>query len=297
MLAFGIEFYQVACNILDAFFRTFLHPLPRTCAECGETWRFTRIATTVFRNLIQRMDRYVGNIATLEHQTYHLLVGTFLPSPCRGRDRNTHQTAKLPDAVIHMHQVVAEFYLLQFLQRQRHLSRTGSIRPQTVLMETVENLMVGKKAQTKRLIDKSLMQCLIQGMERNLLAENVMQTLRLFRLIGQEADGITLRKKFFHQRLAEQIHILVKQRLRNDVKTDGCLWHSCRLMTELYASESCHFIGELYPREQCVLLVQRLQQLLMLHLGQFLQTLSCHLRREPFLTDTINRIVDIHKIF
>ena len=79
----------------------------------------------------------VYRVAVLVHDLYHLLVAVAL--------RHFHQSAKLPYSMIDMHHVVTHLKLLYLLQCQCHLSAPSLVRPQVILVETVEHLMVRKK--------------------------------------------------------------------------------------------------------------------------------------------------------
>ena len=103
------------------------------------------------------MDGNVDGVATLVGNLDHLLVTIAL--------RHTHQSAELTYAVIDVDDVVAHLKLLYLLQSQRHLTRTRFVALQVVLMEAVENLMVGKEAGTGIDIDKSFVQRLVDGDE------------------------------------------------------------------------------------------------------------------------------------
>ena len=73
-------------------------------------------------------------------------------------DGNTDEAPETPYAMIHVDNVVADLKLLQLLQRQRHLAGTGTIAAEAVLMEAVENLMVGEQAYLQGIVSKSRME-------------------------------------------------------------------------------------------------------------------------------------------
>ena len=70
---------------------------------------------------------------------------------------HSHQASELTDAMIDMHHVVANLKLLDFLQRESHLTTTGLIALEVILMETVEYLMIGEDADTKIIVSKAFM--------------------------------------------------------------------------------------------------------------------------------------------
>ena len=149
------------------------------------------------------MYRHVYDVATLIYDSYHLLIGT----TCW----HTHKTGKLAYSVIHMNNVIARFHLLKFLHRECNLTRASLVRPQIVLVETVEYLMVGEETDAQSVVGEALMQGLVHRRERQpaahalvfrtsaqclvvslviiiapiLAVENVAQPLRLLCTVGQ----------------------------------------------------------------------------------------------------------------
>ena len=106
------------------------------------------------------MDGDVDGSSTLVLYLDHLLIAVTL--------RHTHKTCKTADTVVDMHHVIARFKLLDFLQRQGHLTRAGLVGAEVVLMEAVENLMVGKDAYHQVIVDKSLVERLFHRREHRL---------------------------------------------------------------------------------------------------------------------------------
>ena len=103
----SIKTYQVAGNILQFGFRVFLDPVPCACAEFADLRGHTFLAS-VFGKLVQSMDGNEDYIIVLIDQLYHFLRCAV--------DRCPHQTSETPDAVIHMHNIIARLYGLQFFQ-------------------------------------------------------------------------------------------------------------------------------------------------------------------------------------
>ena len=62
--------------------------------------------------------------------------------------RHSDQSAKLSHAVVDVHHVVAHLKLLYLFQRQGHLAAACLVALQVVLVEAVENLVVGKQTQS-----------------------------------------------------------------------------------------------------------------------------------------------------
>ena len=59
--------------------------------------------------------------------------------------------------MIDMHHIVANLELLNLLEREGHLTTTGLVALQIVLMEAVEDLMISKDANTEVFVSKTLM--------------------------------------------------------------------------------------------------------------------------------------------
>ena len=128
------------------------------------------------------MDAHIHLVVIGIDNAYHLLIAVPL--------RNTHQSSKLADSEIHMHDKITRLHLLQFLQGECHLSRASRIASQTVLMEAVEYLMIGEQTDLLVIVNKSLMECLVHRHEGNGLlrhtVEDLAQTLLLLGAVGQD---------------------------------------------------------------------------------------------------------------
>ena len=59
--------------------------------------------------------------------------------------------------MIDMHHIVANLELLNLLEREGHLTTTGLVALQIVLMEAVEDLMISKDANAEVFISETLM--------------------------------------------------------------------------------------------------------------------------------------------
>ena len=77
-------------------------------------------------------DCRVALIDNLDHLLHLVAIG------------DTNQTAKLSHSMVGMYHIIADLELLQFLQCECHLAAAGTFATQIVLVEAVENLMVGK---------------------------------------------------------------------------------------------------------------------------------------------------------
>ena len=82
-----------------------------------------------------------------------------------GLYRHPNQSAELTDAVVDVDDVVAYLKLLYLLERQGYLAAAGTVALEVVLMETVEDLMVGKHAELQVVVGKALVQRLFDGGE------------------------------------------------------------------------------------------------------------------------------------
>ena len=82
-------------------------------------------------------------------------------SPIRGGYWHAYQSAELADAVVDMHDIVANLELLNLLQRQCYLAATGLVGAQVILMEAVEDLMVGEDAEVLVVVNEACMKSLI----------------------------------------------------------------------------------------------------------------------------------------
>ena len=108
------------------------------------------------------MDAHIHLVVVGINDADHLLV-----TVSRG---DTHQSGKTTDTEIHMYDIVARLHLLQFLQRQCHLSGARCITAKAVFMKTVEDLMVGKQTESQGMVNESLVEGLVNGSKRHLLS-------------------------------------------------------------------------------------------------------------------------------
>lgn len=83
---------------------------------------------------MQGMDRDEYHIVVLVKYLDLLLITVCL--------RDTDQPAEPSDTVIHMHHIISDAELLQFLQGECHPAVTDTLTPKVIFVETVEYLMV-----------------------------------------------------------------------------------------------------------------------------------------------------------
>ena len=121
--------------------------------------------------------------------------------------------------MIHMHHKVANLKLLDLLQREGHLTTTGLIALEVVLMETVEDLVVGKDADTQIVVCKALVEGILDWSEGYfcLFGKNILQALILFLTVRTDIDLIAL-QQIVLEGLREQLEVLMEQRLDGDVE-------------------------------------------------------------------------------
>ena len=136
--------------------------------------------------------------------------------------RHAHQSAKLADAVVYVYYEIAYLKLLNLLQRKGHLAATCLVALQVVLVETVENLMVGKVADAQVVIGKALVQGVVNGNKRKrivftLTTQDVLQSFVLLLTVGQYAELIAF-KHIVLKGLRKKSEVLVECGLHGDMK-------------------------------------------------------------------------------
>ena len=126
-----------------------------------------------------------------------------------------------------MYHVVADLKLLDFLQRQRHLTRACLVGRQTVLMVAVEYLVVSEYAESQVVVGKTLVESLFDGIEKHIsfFRKNVAQTLQLFLTVSQNTELVAI-SKILLQRLLQKVEVFVELGLWRDVELDGGIGQS-----------------------------------------------------------------------
>ena len=225
-----VELYQVAGYIFNLGLGAVLQFLPRAGSQLVETGSFAFFAF-VFGNLVQRVDGDKDHVVILIDQTHH-----FLRSVSVG---NTYQSRKTPNAVVSVHHVISGGKLVQLLQAQSHLATAGFIAFQVVFMETVEKLVVGKDAETQRIVGKTLVQGTFNGCEGDIISpvfKNSADTVGLLQTVAAYIEGIVTRK-IVAETLCHQVEILMEDRLCNGAERNCCIRRSGGLRTEFHAAE------------------------------------------------------------
>ena len=128
------------------------------------------------------MDGDVYDVVVGVEDADHLLVTV--------AHRHTYQSAKSSDTEIHVYDEIARCHLLQLLHGEGHLARTGGVGTQVVLVVTVEYLMVGEEACLLLVVNESLVDGLVNGLELYLISfqflagEDVLESLLLLLAVG-----------------------------------------------------------------------------------------------------------------
>ena len=111
------------------------------------------------------MDGDIDLVVVLKDDADDLLVLLFARLSTGILYGHAHKATELADAKVDMHHIVADFHLLQFLHRQGHLPRTGTVGLEIVLMEAVKDLVIGKETHLHVVISKALVQGLVHWRE------------------------------------------------------------------------------------------------------------------------------------
>ena len=120
---------------------------------------------------------------------------SFITSLHLAVDIGAQQARKAPYAVVEVHDIVADLYLPQLLERQRQFARSGAVALEGVLVEAVENPVVGKYAYAGLVVYETLVQCAVYGLEVDLVAsvgENLAQAVELLCIVRQYQQPVTL---------------------------------------------------------------------------------------------------------
>ena len=125
--------------------------------------------------------------------------------------------------MIDMHHIIANLELLDFLQREGDLTTTCLVALQTVLMITVEQLMIGKVALLAFMVREALVNRYRNRIEHHkgapltVCIENLLQTTYLLVIIGKDIEGVTIAQQLLES-VRHQFEILVEQRLDSRIK-------------------------------------------------------------------------------
>ena len=208
LAATTIELNQIAGDIFDLCFRALLHALPSTSPQTVDTWRLALLAF-IFRHLVQSVNRDIDNIITVVGNLNHLLhVAVCL--------RHTDEPAEAADAMIDMHHIVAYLKLLQFLQRQRHLTAASTFTAQVKLVEAVKYLVVSEQTHLQVVVREACMKGAVDGCKGNICARKYfLQAVILLGGVGQYINGVTL-GDIVLKGGGDKVEVLVKDGLRGN---------------------------------------------------------------------------------
>ena len=108
-------------------------------------------------------------------------------------DFGANQSAESADTVVDVHDVVAHLDLVELFEREGQFARPGMVAFQRILVEAVENLVVGKTTYFQVVVDESLVQGFQHGGKGDGFApllEDGLQALNLFLAVAEYVDGV-----------------------------------------------------------------------------------------------------------
>ena len=203
----GIELDEVTGNVLHLRLHPLLHAFPSSTTNPVQT-RWLTFLALVLRHLVQGVNGHIHSVLVLVGDLDHLLHHIAL--------WNAYKTSESSHTMVDMHHVIANLKLLNLLERQCHLAPMCLITLEVVLMETVEDLMIGEETELQRVVNKSFVDGFVDRREVDgirlrlcLFFEDVLQTGNLLLAVGKDTDLISL----VHQAmklLTDQIKILVE---------------------------------------------------------------------------------------
>ena len=238
LAALRVEFYQVAGNILYLRLGAVFQLLPGSGAELVEAGRFT-LLSLVLGNLVQRVDGDKHHIFVLIDNLHHLLRGVTVG--------DTYQSGKTPHTVVGMHHIVAGGELVQLLQAQGHLAAACLVALQVILVKAVEQLMVGKDADTQSVVGKAFVQRPFHG-GKGYVVSTVLKdgtdAVSLFQAVAAYVDGVVT-GEVFAETLCHHVEVFMEDRLYRSMERDGSIRRSGGLVTELHPAEIEGAQGEL----------------------------------------------------
>ena len=153
-----VEQNQIARNVFELLLRALLEAFPRAGAKMRKPGRRT-LLPLVLRNLVERVDRHENRIVVLIFDLDHFLHG-----PVAARD--AHESDKLPHSMIDMHHIVARLKLTNLFERERHLGIARVVGTQIVLVETIEDLVVGVEGGSHLRVGEPFVEGEVDGREK-----------------------------------------------------------------------------------------------------------------------------------
>ena len=203
-----------------------------------------------------------------------------------------------------MHDIVARLHLLQLFHGERHLTTACGVRAQTVFVEAVEYLMVGKEACRHTVVGKSFMQGLVNRQELYpsgfafvcQRGEDVFQAFILLGAVGKDIKFISAQHIVFKS-LCQQVEVLMEQWLRRHVKLQRCRRCARRLGAHLHTSETRSIGHKACSAYQHGVRPKLLHHGLLLHLGQSLETFFLSLLRKAVMIGAVYNVAHIQNVF
>ena len=142
--------------------------------------------------------------------------------------RHADESSEATDAVVDVYDVVADLELLEFLQREGHLAGACALAAEVVLVEAVEDLVVGEEAHLQGVVDESCVECPGDGGEahsslrlplawmlRECCFEDDFQAVGLLGRVGQHVESVAFVLVVL-EGLRQQVEVLVEDGLRGD---------------------------------------------------------------------------------
>ena len=189
---------------------------------------------------------------------------------------------------------------MDLLEREGHLSTAGLVAAEVVLVETVEDLMVGEDADAEVAVDETLVECLVDGIEGDIsrIGQYILQALVLLLAVGTDVYLVALRQ-IVSEGLLEQVKVLVEQRLHRDGKSqmdDG----RCRIggaVAEFDAAEVEGVGEERGALCELEFTTELALDVALFHLRGGLELFTLRLGREAFLVGAVDGVVDVEEVF
>lgn len=126
-----------------------------------------------------------------------------------------HKAAELAHTMVYVYNIVADTELFQFLNGKCDLAVACAVAAQTEVVETPEKLVVGKEGSLQRVVTETLVDCVPDRRERDIIAaflEYRLQTLCLMQVIGKQEQFVSFIDVSF-EILADKVEILMEERL------------------------------------------------------------------------------------
>ena len=283
LLAPGIKPDEVAGDVLNLLLGALLEFFPRARAEVAELRRGTLVAL-VFAEFVEGVNGDEHGVVVFEGE-----FDDFLHLAARAG--NAHQSYEPPDAVVNVHDEVARLELHEFFERQGHLGVAGVVGAEVVFMETVEDLVVGEEGEAQGLVDKSLVQGFLHGLERIGIDffKDAFQAVGLLLAVGKNKDAAA-REAQVAERFGQQFKVFVEEGLARDLEFHGGSRHTEGVRPDADALQMRQAVQQGVAAREQALALQFAAHLLGLRLAGGL--LYDGLPREAFAVDALHLVVN-----